>query len=392
MTKRMIAFLTALILLLAALPAAAEPVLYQYGIDVGDFAEGDGMRIVHELADALTVNLTRENGVTEDRYLLELMSNGRQAVTLTAVDSASEGYALQCSLTGDHVFMCRKDRIVEFLQTLVEALTEMRILKSDGLETMKAMAAKVGGMLEEMTAQTEKGRETGIDFVKYVKRLTDMATEAGVDTNDTAVPDEEAPAGTAVCRRYMLSENNLRNVTEKVVDRIENLPVIGNEFKAGHLGIGKTPVTGDLLRDIASSLKGETALTLYENDDGKLLMLKLMIPSLAGIGKVAGTPFEMLTGAGISIERHTENEAEISDTTVVLTGMDIRLGTVRMRKAAGKHVPDLSKRHVHQVGEMNSADLAELIKSMKWTIIGNAIGALWVLPGCVFDMVLGALF
>ncbi|MCQ2457878.1 MAG: hypothetical protein MJ142_03985 [Clostridia bacterium] len=392
MTKRFIAVLTAVILLLAVLPAAAEPVMYQYSVDIGYFAEGEGMRIVHELADALTLNLTRENGETDDRYFIELMSNGRPAVTLTAVDSAEDGYGLQCSLTGDHVFMCRKDRIGAFLQTLVEALTEMKILNAAGLETMKALAARVGGVLEEMTAGTAEGRETGIDFTRYITRLTDMATEAGVDISDTGIPDESAPEGTAVCRRYTLDGEKLRTVTEKVIARIESIPVVGNEFKAGHLGIGKTPVTGGFLRDIVSSLDGDTAVTLFEDSDGKLLKLKLVIPSVAGVRQVAGTPFETLTGTEIGIERGTENGAAVSDTTVVLTGMDIRLGTVRMKKGTGSHVRDLTKRHVHQVGDMNSAELAELIKSMKWTIIGKAIGALWVLPGCVFDMILGAIF
>ena len=66
--------------------------------------------------------------------------------------------------------------------------------------------------------------------------------------------------------------------------------------------------------------------------------------------------------------------------------------SIRLDKGPGEPLTPLSMKNTHQVGEMNSVNMLELIHSMGLLIVRNAVNMVLVLPRCVFDMLIGKLF
>jgi hypothetical protein len=65
---------------------------------------------------------------------------------------------------------------------------------------------------------------------------------------------------------------------------------------------------------------------------------------------------------------------------------------VRLDKGPGRALSPMPMKKTHQVGEMNSTELFELIRSMGLLLARNAVNMVLVLPRCVFDLLIGKIF
>ena len=55
-------------------------------------------------------------------------------------------------------------------------------------------------------------------------------------------------------------------------------------------------------------------------------------------------------------------------------------------------IPPMKAKKVHEVGEMTSTELSELIRSMGWTILGNAGNMVLDLPDCIARVLVKKIF
>ena len=105
------------------LPACAESASTEwiYTFIPREALEGEGTKVVSELLNALQLRITRQTDGADMQFLLEVLSEGNIAFTVTAQDNDMEEFGLQCSLMGDHVLLCQRNQIPSFLQTLVNS-------------------------------------------------------------------------------------------------------------------------------------------------------------------------------------------------------------------------------------------------------------------------------
>lgn len=391
--KKILCLLLALALLLPVLTAAENsPVAYTYSFEVGEALEGEGLEPVRELLGALEVRLTRQESQEIHLYYIELLSDGELAVSLTVRDSASGEYGLQCSLTGKNVFLCRKDQLGDFLGTLVQVLADLRILKGESLDKVRDLSGKIGGMLENLSTEDGRGTDTGVDLTPYLDRILSLATESEIMTAAEGNLPAGTPEGVARVTRFLVSEKDLVALNERLLSAICSIPVLSDEMNSGRLKVADQVITADFLRELVAGLRGNTELFLYENEENRLVKLVLAVPDMSNAEPVRDRRLALATGLELAIDRRENDGKQISDTRIRVTGLDMDLIRIRLEKGPGQTVRDLSEKNNHQVGEMGSKELWDLIYSMGLTILGNAINVVLVLPKCVFDLLIGRIF
>lgn len=393
MMKRILAFLLVLVILIPmAVTAESTSVAYTYSFEVGEALEGEGLEPVRELLDALQFRLTRQESPEANLYYVELLSDGELALSLTARDSASGEYGLQGSLTGKNVFICRKDQLGDFLGTLVQVLADLGILKDESLDRVRELAGRVGGMLENLTAEGSGGTDTGVDLTPYLDQILSLASESEILTAEAGNLPEDTPEDITRVTRFLLREADLVRLNEKLLGFVGSIPVLSDELKSGRLKIAGQVITDDFLRELVAGLKGDTELLLYENAEERLVKLTLTVPDMSELELVRGKAIADVTGLELVIDRMEENGIQLSDTRIRVTGLEMDLIRIRLEKGPGQPVKDLNEKNHHQVGEMDSAELWDLIYSMGLTILGNAINVVLVLPKCVFDLLIDKIF
>lgn len=382
----MIRRIFALILCLVLLPLCAladAPLAYRYSFVPGEALSGEGTEVVDELLNALSLEYTswKQDGLTLGRAVL--YSNGNEAISLRIRDSADGTYALNISLVGKNTLVCRKDQLDDVIMALVQWLADLGALKGESLEKIRGSALRLGDMLESIVLSSGNTPDSGIDLTPYLEMLIPLASSS----EETVLDGKDPGCPGAVMRRvYHLSEEDMNRLIGMALDQLCDIPVISEQLKSGNLKIGSQVITDTFIRNLFASMHGETVLTLYENADGKPMKLLLQIPDITGL--VEDPVFRKLNGIQLTIDREfREDGTSCSVTTLYLTGMESTLLTIRLEKGPGTEIQDpTEKAKLHNVGEMNSTELGELINSMWLTILGNALNTILVLPRCVFDM------
>lgn len=365
--------------------AEAEVLEYLYSFTPGTMLEGEGMEKIKELLEAIQIRFTRQKTGTDDTIRLQLISEGDEAFSLTAGETAGEEFALVCSLLGDNKLTLRREQLSSFMLTLVQALGEQGFLKGDNLIKMSALADRAGKVLGDyLDRAPEEAPDTGIDITPYLKKITEKATA----TEQREIPPEERDeTGAVTVTSYMLSEEQRKEFVDRSMDKIVKLPIIGDQLNNGSLRIGGQEITEKFIRSAFGDTPGEVTLDIWQDADGQLVRFLLHIPDVSGF--VTDPQFARMQGVELSIKRTKGEGKELTSvTTIHLPGLEGDLLTMTMLRTPGKAIPPMTGAKVHPVGDMNSEKLAELLRSMGWTIIANAANMVITLPYCVAEILI----
>ncbi len=368
--------------------AETESIGWLYTFIPREALEGEGTAAVNELLNALQLRMDRQLQDQEMIFRVEVLSEGNLALSLTAQEDADEVFALACSLTGDNVLLCGREQIPSFLLTLVQVLADLKVLRGESLERVQELARKAGNMLKNLASVANQPAETGIDFSPYLRQLQQAAT-----AYEEKVPDENDPPcpGAAKLYIYHLSEADLNSLVELVLSKFCAVPVISEALSDGSLKIGSQVITDTYIRRLFASMHGESVLYHYEDADGRMIRLFLQTPDISALTE--DPDFAKVSGVDITIQ-HEEHEdgTRSSITDCSLPGLDKAVMSIRLDEGPGEPLTPLSMKNTHQVDEINSKDMLELIHSMGLLIVRNAVNMVLVLPRCVFDMLVGKLF
>jgi len=386
--KKCLALLLCALILCPAASLADAAKSYLYTFTPGEVLSGEGMENVRELLNAVRLEIVTQKMEQGTMAQVELLSNGEQAFSLRALDGANGTYAIDCSLTGDCTLVCDKEQLDDFLLNVVNMLADLNVLNEESKEKLSGLAERATTLLETALANAaEDGPDSGIDLRPYLKVVEGLASEAEVRELDGN--DPECPGATLVSS-YELRKDDLLELVDTALSKLDSIPVLSNELASGRLHIGEQVITDEFIRELFAHTYGKTTLDVYQNAEGKLLKLALRTPEAPGL--ITDPEFAKARGVEITIERTPVIFGSSSTlTTVKLIGMDGALLTVQLDKMVGGNVKPLSTNNVYEVGEMDSKQLWEVFHGLGLTIAKNAMNMILVLPRVVFDMVVGKL-
>ena len=387
MIRKWLCVLLSLVMVFMSVSALAEnasadgkAVEYLYSFTPGNILEGEGTEMIQELLEEVRIRFYRQKTADKDMIRVVLVSNDEDAFVLTAGETGGEEFALTYSLLGDNKLTLNKNQIPSFLQTLVKALGDKEIVRGENLEKMNSLADRVGKIiLDYLNKEPTEAPEMGIDLTPYLEIMTREATATEV----REIPPEERDAsGAATVTSYLVSEEQRRSIVNRAMDKLDRLPVIGDELRKGSLRIGQQVITDDFIRTVFADTPGEVTMDVWQDESGQLVRLLLHVPDLSGI--VTDPQFSKVQGIEISIDR-TKGEGKklTSVTTITLPGLDGKLLTMTLERDTGADIPPMKADKVHAVGKLNSDELMELILSMGWTILFNAANMVLALPDCI---------
>ena len=383
--RKLIALLLCALMIVPAV-GGAESASWTYSFAAGDILEGDSMAAIREALDALAIELKMDR--TEERNMGQaaLISYGKPVLTLrAAVSGDQEDLGLYCSLLGDCTLMCRQDQVEDFLLKLVQMLGERSLLKQDSLAQAESLAKRASGMILEVISRSDQVDPTlGLDLDFYLARLETTREPAERIVLDGT--DPECP-GAAQKEVWTLSEEELNELVDSLISKILKIPFLGTAFVQGSLKIGSQEFSESFVRKVVSSMHGETTLAGFSDAEGRAMKILLYTPDLSGV--ITDPVFGKMQGLELSVEDTAEN---VRETRVRLLGLEGSLLTMRMEKGAGDPLDPLPTRSVYQVGEMDSAQLWDLIQSLGLTIAANALNLVMDLPRIVFDTLINKLF
>ena len=387
MIRKWLCLLLSLVMVLMSVNALAESaaadgkaVEYLYSFTPGNILEGEGTEMIHELLEAIRLRFYRQKTADKDMICLVLVSNDEDAFVLTAGETGGEEFALTCSLLGSNKLTLKKDQIPSFLQTLVKALGDKEILKGENLDKMNSLANRVGEIiLDYLNKEPTEAPEMGIDLTPYLEIMTREATATEVRE---IPPEERDGSGAVTVTSYLVSQEQRKSIVNRAMDKLDRLPVIGDELRKGSLRIGQQVITDDFIRTVFADTPGEVTMDVWQDESGQLVRLLLHVPDISGI--VTDPQFSKVQGIEISIDR-TKGEGKklTSITTITLPGIDGKLLTMMLERDTGADIPPMKADNVHAVGQLNSDELMELILSMGWTILFNAANMVLSLPDCI---------
>ena len=337
-----------------------ETLEYMYSFIPGTVLEGEGTKMIRELLDEVKIRFTRQKTETNDIIRIQLISNGTDAFSLTAGQMGGEEFALMCSLLGSNKLTLKQEQIAPFLHTLVESLGEQGFLKGDNLNKMYSIADRAGVTINNYLAQEpEEAPVAGIDITPYLKTLTENAT--AVEQREIP-PEEQDGSGAVIMTSYLLSEEQRREFVNMGIDKFSKVP---------------TP--------------GEVTMDVWQDGSGQLVRMLLHLPDLHGV--VLDPEFAKTEGIELTIARtYGEGKRLTSVTTLRLLGLEGNLVTMTLERSQTDPIPPMKAKKVHEVGEMTSTELSELIRSMGWTILGNAGNMVLDLPDCIARVLVKKIF
>ena len=351
----------------------------------GTILEGEGTEDIRELMDAISLRITRQTGNGEKRVRLRLMSGKEEALSLAAEESTDGQFAIVCSLLGDNMLVCQRNQFASFLETLVQVLADLKLLNSDAQEKMNALANQAAGLLETyLEMEEDTGPQAGLNPQNYYHLIERMASSSEERMLET--PDESCPDAVKV-QTFLINEENRKKLVDLALKKAGGIPVVGDQLKSGNLRIGNQRITDTFIRELFDQMDGDILLEIYEDAEGTIVRMDVHTPDISEL--VTDPEFASIRGITILIRREETSEGRVSETDLNVIGLDGSLMSIRVEETAGSAVPALSARKVHSVGEMDSAELWDLIRSMGFTITGNAMNMLLTLPRCVFDLVVG---
>jgi len=364
--------------------ASPASTLFRYTFMPGTALEGEGLSVLYELMNAVTLDVTRQRGYSENRYRVELISEGERAFSLDLAENDQGRYAILCSLLGDHLLTLNKDQLSSFLQTLVLALVDMKILREDAADQLQSLAQRLADMLGRYTSSfLTDGPDVGINLTPYLAILSRLSTAA----EETALsPDLEECPGAVLRRVYNLEEEDLNLLVDTALNKLEAIPVLKEELHSGRLHIGNQIITDTFIRELFASMHGNTQMILYENAEQKILKISLDTPDVSDL--IQDPDFRTVRGVEVTIQRLTDSDGHpFSMTRLQLKGGMGSLLSVRLDQLPGEQLSSLTGNHVSDVGDMDAAQLRDLIYSMGLTIAVKGLDMILVLPRCVFDLI-----
>ena len=390
--KRILCLVLSLTLTFSAVPAFAdgEPVTYLYSFRAGSLLEGGkNTEIVNDLMRALQLSYTSQSAGGTQAARLRVLSEGEEAFSLTAQESADGEYAVTCSLLGDNVLVCRREQLGAFLRALVKMLENLKVLKGENLEKVNSLADKLADRLDGWlhTESTNAG-DAGVDLTPYLEIMKEKAFATVEQEPDETEREETGAVKVTV---FTLNEETRRELVEAGLQKALAFPVIGSRLKEGGLQISGNPVTVQQIRAVFSDPPGETTLKLYTDAEGQPVRIILNTPDMTDL--TADSMLAEVRGIELTIRREDgENGHRISTTILRLPGLEGDLATLKLDKGPGEAIPPVEGKKIHNVGEMNSDELLKVINSMKLTILSKAIDMLLILPKSVFDLLGSKLF
>ena len=307
--------------------AESETLEYLYTFAPGTLLEGEGTEKIKELLEAIRIRFTRQKTESDDTIRLQLISEGDEAFSLTAGETAGEEFALVCSLLGDNKLTLHRDQLSSFLLTLVQALGEQGFLKGNNLTKMSALADRGGKVLRDyLDREPEEAPETGIDITPYLKKLTGSAT--AVEQREIP-PEERDESGAAIVTSYRVTEEQRKEFIDRSMDKVVKLPVIGDQLNNGSLRIGGQVITEEFIRSAFGDTPGEVTMDIWQDADGRLVRFLMHIPDVSGF--VTDPQFAQMQGLELSIARTVgEGKDLVSVTTFRLPGLEGDLLTMTL--------------------------------------------------------------
>ena len=283
--RKWLCLLLSLVMVLMSVNALAESAVadgkaveYLYSFTPGNILEGEGTEMIHELLEAIRLRFYRQKTADKDMICLVLVSNDEDAFVLTAGETGGEEFALTCSLLGSNKLTLKKDQIPSFLQTLVKALGDKEILKGENLDKMNSLANRVGEIiLDYLNKEPTEAPEMGIDLTPYLEIMTREATATEVRE---IPPEERDGSGAVTVTSYLVSQEQRKSIVNRAMDKLDRLPVIGDELRKGSLRIGQQVITDDFIRTVFADTPGEVTMDVWQAGSGQLVRMLLHLPDL----------------------------------------------------------------------------------------------------------------
>lgn len=392
MIRKWICMLMAVLLLIPAAAgladsAPAATMNYLYTFFPGDILEGEGTEMITELMDAVQIRFIRQKTEGENLVRLSILSEGSEAFTMTATEKSGEEFTITCSLLGSNMLSLRREQLPSFLHTLVQMLEDSGLVKGESADQMHQLADRGAGLLEDyLNREPDSAPDTGIDLTPYLKILAGASSE----TTMREIPAEEQDEfGAVSVSTYLLNQEQRQKLVDLAMNKLLSIPVLGDQLKNGKLRIGKQVITDQFVRTMFAETPGEVALDVYLDGQGQLVRMVAHTPGLSEL--VEDPQFAKTEGVDISIVRKREGDHLTSVTTIRLIGLDGTLMTARLDRTPGEPVKPVKVKHIHQVGEMDSAQLMKLVRNMSITIAKNGMNMLLDLPRCVMDLLMDKL-
>ena len=371
---------------------------FLYTFIPGTALEGEGTTFVNELLNAVQIRLTNQQGETEDLYRIDLISEGNEAFYLTAQDGEDGAFSIMCSLLGKNMLVLRLDQMTSFFRTLVQILGDLKLLRGESLQQVDALAERAGGLLTSFIEKAKSGGpDTGLNLDPYLELAKDWVSDA---EETTLSPDNPECPGAVRKILYHLTEEDLNALVDLALGKLESIPVLAEELRSGRLMIGQQVITDRFIRELFRSMKGDTTLIMYENQQKKILKLTLNTPDIADLMNepaladlLTDPEFARIRGLEILIRREeTGPDTSVSITDIQVLGLDKSLMTVRLDKGPGAHLERLEAKKTHHVGEMDSEALWDTLKTMWVSIAAKGADLVLDLPRCVFDLLVDKVF
>ena len=351
--KRFLCVMMAVMILFPFASALGETKVtnYDYTFIPGPILEGEGMDIAREVMNAIVIRFTRQISDDEQIFRLMIISEGEEAFSISASESGDDGFEIVCSMLGDEVLQCERGQLTTFLQTIVQMLGDLNVLREDKVEKFHLTAERLSKKINEyLDMDPDSDPDTGIDLKPYLQVVADKASAY----EERIIPEEERDSSGAVkVMSYLLNEEERKQLVDYGLSKINSFPLIGTQMKEGKLRIGGQVITEEFIREILAETPGEMTLDLYLDGEERLVRMLLRIPDLHGL--VTDEQFAEVQGVELSIVRdYSDPNHRISDTTLSLPGLEGTLVTVRLEKAPGDRIEPLSGKEVHKVGELDS--------------------------------------
>ena len=367
----------------AAGEAPVSSMLYRYRFMPGTALEGEGIDTVHELMNAVHLEVTRQKEQDVNRYLINLISEGESAFTLQLEEGVSGQLSMQCSLLGNRVLVCRKEQLSSFLHTLIQVLGGHGILSDDALERFHSLADRLSAMiLSYLNHSWDDLPDSGINLDPYLDIVAEFSSRA--ESSDLDGTDPRCP-GAVTVHSYALGQDDLNRLVEAALKNLEAIPVLSEKLNSGELHIGRQIITVDWIKTLFSSIKEDAVLSLYQGADQKILKLDLTVPDLPRL--IEDPALAGIQGISLQIQRHEEtNGNHFSLTRISLPGYPGSLMTVRLDQIpGGKILSPVSGKEISDVGTLDEEGMWKLLYSMGLTIAARSLDMLLTLPRFVFD-------
>ena len=224
-----------------------------------------------------------------------------------------------------------------------------------------------------------------------LERINALASSSEILSCELDGTDPECP-GAVKKQIWRLSEEDRTAFLDFTLSSLARIPFLSDALQNEKIRIGTQPLTEPFLRNLFSSLRGETTLTYYTDPLNQILLMQLSFPDLSSL--VEDPEFRRIRGLEFRVNRSgSEEEKNLTSlTTILLPGLEGTLLSARMEMSPGSPIQPLPGNKVYEVGGLDSSGLRKLFASLSFAIAGNAVNLIMDLPPIVFHTLLGRFF